>query len=239
MSLKTRTYRVGANAILRPATPRAHVALMPKSPPSPTVRAWFPTQIYCTPLQATGLTRFNTDLAHECRQLRDFDAAGRKWSAKNYPGGYTSYASMNTLQAFSSTFAGLEKKLTRHLRAFAAALDMDLRGRSVRMTDCWVNIMPEAAAHSMHLHPNSFISGTYYVATPPGCPGLKFEDPRLSSLMAAPPKLATARDANRLYPTYPAEAGNVILFESWLRHEVTQNRVAAERISISFNYAWA
>ena len=107
------------------------------------------------------------------------------------------------------------------------------------MTDCWVNIMPPTAAHSLHLHPNSFISGTYYVRTPAGCSGLKFEDPRLSKFMAAPPKLADAHEANRAYTTYPAEAGNVILFESWLRHEVAANRVDDERISISFNYAWA
>jgi uncharacterized protein (TIGR02466 family) len=99
--------------------------------------------------------------------------------------------------------------------------------------------MPETAAHSLHLHPLSFVSGTYYVVTPPGCPGLKFEDPRLSKFMAAPPKKAKARPANRPHIVYPAEAGQVILFESWLRHEVTANRIAAERISISFNYNWA
>lgn len=212
----------------------------PSSDRSP-LRSWFPTRIYHAPLQpdANRATRLNVELATECRQLRDYDADGRRWSAKNYPGGYTSYASLNALHHFSSTFAGLEKKIARHVRAFAKALDMDLRGREVRMTDCWVNIMPEHAAHSMHLHPNSFVSGTYYVVTPPGCPGLKFEDPRLASLMAAPPKIATVHDDNRAYVTYPAEAGKVILFESWLRHEVAQNRTTAERISISFNYAWS
>ncbi len=202
------------------------------------VRPWFPTLIYCEPLQATGLARLNDGLATECAQLRDFDAAGRRWSAKNYPDGYTSYASMNELHKFSSTFAALEQKLTRHVRAFARALGLDLRGRTVRMTDCWANLMPPAAAHSLHLHPLSFISGTYYVRTPAGCPGLKFEDPRLSKFMAAPPKRAAARPAVRTHVTYPAVAGNVILFESWLRHEVTSNRAAGERISISFNYAW-
>ena len=203
------------------------------------VRAWFPTHIYCEPLQKTGLARFNADLADECRRLRDFDAAGRKWSAKNYPGGYTSYASMNELHRFSSTFAALEKKFTRHVRAFARTLDMDLRGRSIRLTDLWVNIMPPTAAHSLHLHPLSFISGTYYVTTPAGCPGLKFEDPRLSKFMAAPPKLPGARRENQIHVTYPAAAGNVILFESWLRHEVAANRTTEERISVSFNFYWA
>ena len=202
-------------------------------------RVHFPTHIYCEQLQPSGLAKFNADLADECRQLRDYDDAGRKWSAKNYPGGYTSYASMNELHRFSSTFATLDKKFLRHARAFAKTLDFDLRGRSVRMTDCWVNIMPPTAAHSMHLHPLSFISGTYYVATPAGCPGLKFEDPRLDRFMAAPPRLPDHRPANRIHLTYPAVAGNIILFESWLRHEVTSNRVDAERISISFNFNWS
>ena len=138
------------------------------------VRSWFPTKIYCEPLQRGGIAGLNAGLAEECRRLRAYDASGRRWSRKHYPGGYTSYATMNELQRFSSTFAGLERKLMRHVRAFARALEFNVRGRSVRMTDCWVNIMPPAAAHSLHLHPLSFISGTYYAATPPGCPGLKF-----------------------------------------------------------------
>ncbi len=215
---------------------------MPKPtarPATSPVREWFPTRIYHAPLRAGDPARYNEDLAGECRQIRDYDDAGRKWSAKNYPGGYTSYASLNRLHEFSSTFGDLERRITRHVRAFAKALDMDLRGREVRMTDFWLNIMPPTAAHSMHLHPNSFISGTYYVATPPGCPGLKFEDPRLASLMAAPPKLPAAHPSNRPCITYQAAAGDVILFESWLRHEVAQNRAEDERISVSFNYAWS
>jgi uncharacterized protein (TIGR02466 family) len=202
-------------------------------------RSWFPTLIYCEPLAATGLERLNAGLAAECRSLRDFDKAGREWSRRNYPGGYTSYASLNELHHFSSTFTRLERRIARHVRSFARALDMDLRGRRIRMTDCWVNIMPPSAAHSLHLHPLAFVSGTYYVAAPRGCPGLKFEDPRLDRFMAAPPRLAGARRANLTHVTYPARAGNLVLFESWLRHEVAQNRAGAERISISFNYNWS
>lgn len=145
---------------------------------------------------------------------------------------------MNELHHFSSTFAALERKLTKHVIAFTKALELDVPKRGIRMTDCWVNIMPPTAAHSLHLHPLSFISGTYYVRTPRGCSGLKFEDPRLDRFMAAPPRRADARIENRPHVTYPAEAGNVILFESWLRHEVAANRVDEERISISFNYDW-
>jgi uncharacterized protein (TIGR02466 family) len=30
----------------------------------------------------------------------------------------------------------------------------------------------------------------------------------------------------------------LLLFESWLRHEVAPQARAAERVSISFNYSW-
>ncbi len=203
-----------------------------------SVTLHFPTYVYCEPLQKSGLNRFNDELVAECDQLRAFDEAGRKWSEKNYPGGYTSYASMNTLHRFSSTFEALERKLTKHVKAFAKTLDFDLRGANLHMTDCWVNMMPPGTTHGLHLHPLSFISGTYYVQTPTGCPGIKFEDPRLDRFMAAPPRKSGCRPENEPFVTYPAEAGNVILFESWLRHEVPANQVAEERISISFNYDW-
>ena len=199
----------------------------------------FPTFVYYEPLQKAGLVRFNDELATECDQLRAFDDSGRKWSESNYPGGYTSYASMNQLHKFSSTFETLERRLNRHIRAYSKKLDFDLRGREVYMTDCWVNMMPPGTTHSLHLHPLSFISGSYYVQTPLGCPGIKFEDPRLDRFMAAPPRKAKKAPENETFVTYPAEAGNVVLFESWLRHEVPANQVPENRISISFNYAWS
>lgn len=201
-------------------------------------RQHFTTSVYCAPLQARGLSKLNAELVQECEQLHDFDEDGRQWSEQNYPGGYTSYASMNELHRFSSTFEGLERKIARHVKAYARDLDFDLRGREIFMTDCWVNMMPPGTTHGLHLHPLSFISGTYYVQTPKGCPGIKFEDPRLDRFMAAPPRKAKMQPHNETFVTYPAEAGNVILFESWLRHEVPANQVEEERISISFNYGW-
>jgi uncharacterized protein (TIGR02466 family) len=56
--------------------------------------------------------------------------------------------------------------------------------------------------------------------------------------MAAPPRRAGAGRAHRAHLTYPARAGHLILFESWLRHGVAANPVDGERISISFNYNW-
>jgi uncharacterized protein (TIGR02466 family) len=202
------------------------------------IHSYFSTLVYTAALQRRGTPELNARLLEECRQLRTDDASGRRWSAANYPGGYTSYASAHRLQRLSPTFAELERKLARHVQAFAAAVEWDLAGRPLSMTDCWVNIMPRRNAHPAHLHPLSTLSGTYYVETPLGSPGLKFEDPRLERFMAAPPRARDARRVNRPWITLPARAGELLLFESWLRHEVLSNRDARERVSVSFNYSW-
>lgn len=201
-------------------------------------RRLFPTMIHVAPLQRSGLVAFNRRLFAECLQLRIDDAAGRRWSARNYPGGYTSYGSQSRMHRVSPTFAALERRLQRHVRTYAEALALDLEGRELAMTDCWVNLMPTGVAHGLHLHPVSTLSGTYYVRVPRGSPGLKFEDPRLERFMAAPPRRRDAAADLQPWQTVPARAGQVVLFESWLRHEVPASRAASLRVSISFNYNW-
>jgi uncharacterized protein (TIGR02466 family) len=198
----------------------------------------FPTHVYSARLTGAAGGRLNARLLRECRQLSLDDAAGRRWSAKSYPGGYTSYGSAHRMHRMSPTFAALERAIDRHVARFAGSLDLDLTGRELTMTDCWVNIMPHGTTHGLHLHPLATISGTYYVKTPRGCPGLKLEDPRLERMMAAPPRRATAARENKPWVVLPAAVGSVLLFESWLRHEVPANLTASKRISVSFNYGW-
>jgi uncharacterized protein (TIGR02466 family) len=202
-------------------------------------RALFPTLIYHAPLSGSGSSRFAATLADECAALAASDAAGRRWSARHYMGGYTSYGSLDRLHLVSSVFDALRKRIDRHVKTFAAALQYDLAGRKLALTDCWLNVMPAGVVHSLHLHPTSFISGTYYVAVPKGAGALKFEDPRLSRQMAAPPRRTDAPRAMRSFVEVPARTGDLLLFESWLRHEVPAARYKGERISISFNYGWS
>lgn len=203
------------------------------------IRALFPTLVLRESLERPGWPTFNRSLADECASLALSDAAGRRWSERHYLGGYTSYGSLDRLHLVSSLFDRLRRRIDPVVRRYARSLHYDLAGRTVAMTDCWANVMPSGVAHSMHIHPTSFISGTYYVAVPRGAGALKFEDPRLSRHMAAPPRRVDAPEAFRAFVRTPARAGDVILFESWLRHEVPAARFSGERISISFNYSWA
>ncbi len=205
------------------------------------VKLWFPTCVYESPLTSKSHEAFAGSLLEECHKVREGDSEGRLWCKENYPAGYTSYGTQRNLnRTFSAfaTFKELERKIWPHVERFADRLDMDLREASLAMTDCWVNIMSRDAVHPWHVHPGAVISGTYYVRTPPGCAGLSFEDPRAEKFVGTPPRRPDCRPANRHQITYDAEAGKVILFESWLRHEVATNPTQEERVSVSFNYTW-
>src|SRR3989344_2777347 len=129
------------------------------------IQSWFPTQIYIETLQRDRKkTRdLQKRLLHEIEDIRELDGAGIAWSKQNYGPGFTSYASANDLSRRSPTFAELERAIDVHVKKFAKALDLDLRGKKLEMTTCWVNVMPKGARHGMHLHPLSVVSGTFYV----------------------------------------------------------------------------
>jgi uncharacterized protein (TIGR02466 family) len=185
--------------------------------------------------------RLNTlikDLAIEIEKLSQVDAEGVQWSKKHYMGGYTSYGSMSQLHLFSTTFEHLKAKLDLMAAAFAKELEMDLSGKKLVLTNMWANLMPPGVVHTMHIHPLSTLSGTFYVETPKNCSALKFEDPRLVNFMASPPRRKNARGDNQRFISIAPSAGEVVMFESWMRHEVPPNPAKKNRLSVSFNYDW-
>jgi len=204
-----------------------------------SLRTLFVTQVYEASLAGErGFADFNAELEQACRMLAAEDRAGRAWCRENGYGGYTSYASLDDLPTRASVFGALKTRLDRHAGAFAEALALDLGRGRLRLDALWVNILKSGAAHSSHIHTHSVLSGTLYVAMPPGASALKLEDPRLAMMMAAPPRRADADERARTFVYLTPAVGDLVLWESWLRHEAMANGAKAERISISFNYGW-
>ena len=198
-----------------------------------TSRSLFATRFYNGALGRPALV---SELEEACRSLAEADEAGRRWSRAHGYRGYTSYASLNDLPARDPRFGELARLLNRHVAAFARDCAFDLSGRRLKLDSLWVNVLKPGGAHSGHIHPHSVVSGTVYVAVPPGSGALKLEDPRLPMMMAAPPRLAQAPEELRTFVYAEPKPGSVFLWESWLRHEVVPGTGKGERISISFNY---
>jgi uncharacterized protein (TIGR02466 family) len=190
----------------------------------------FPTRLYKAQISKLQ------GLEQTCLGLADEDLAGRRWSRDHGYGGYTSYASLNDLPRRASIFAELERVISGHVGKFARELQFDLAGRKLVLDSLWVNVMEKGAVHSPHIHPHSVISGTYYVTVPPKSGAIRFEDPRLPMMMAAPLRKAKARPENRSFVDVTPKPGMLLLWESWLRHGVEPNAARGRRISVSFNY---
>ena len=189
-------------------------------------RSLFATQLYEAEI---GDARLLTDLAHSIRALAQDDEAGRSWSKLHRYAGYTSYASLNDLPRRDPAFADLARLLSRHAAEFANECALNF-GRKPKLDSLWVNVLKAGGHHSGHIHPQSIISGTFYIEVHAGSGAIRFEDPRLPLMMAAPPRADT-------FVAVQPRAGLLLMWESWLRHEVLPGTGRGERLSISFNFA--
>ncbi|GGH40852.1 conserved hypothetical protein [Cribrihabitans marinus] len=198
----------------------------------------FVTRLYRAPLAELAPRIDPSELENSCLVIAEDDEAGQEWCAANGYPGYTSYASLTDLPWRFPVFADLVTALDAHVAAFAGDLEFDLDGRDLKLEDIWINILPEGGMHSSHIHPHSVISGTTYVAMPEGASALKLEDPRSARMMAAPTRVKGARRELQPFIYVQPDVGDVLLWESWLRHEVPMNMAEEERISVSFNYGW-
>jgi uncharacterized protein (TIGR02466 family) len=205
------------------------------------IRTLFATRVYHASLAGeAGYPAFNAELEAACRMLAREDNAGRAWSRANGYPGYTSYASLDDLPSRASVFGDLKRRLDRRAAAFGHELAFDLgHGGRLELDSLWVSLLRRGAGHSSHIHPSSVVSGVIYVAAPTGAGALRLEDPRLPLMMAAPPRRADAVESLETFVKLEPAAGTILMWESWLRHEVLPGAAKSDRISLSFNYAWA
>jgi uncharacterized protein (TIGR02466 family) len=195
------------------------------------MRQLFSTPLYEARLNDAGLLE---DLAHSIRTLAEDDGAGIQWSRDHGYKGYTSYASLNDLPRRDPAFEDLKRVLTKHAAAFAKELAWDVKPK---LNSLWANLLKGGGHHSAHIHPHSILSGTLYVEVPKGSGAIRFEDPRLPMMMAAPVRAEDAPEPLRQFVDIGPEPGLLLLWESWLRHEVRPHGGKGDRLSISFNFA--
>ena len=100
------------------------------------------------------------------------------------------------------------------------------------ITQLWGNKNPKGSKHHEHVHPNSIISGVFYLRQDPKLPPIQFSKSNQHGIKLDPKKYNTFNAETFLLPCV---AGELILFPSNLRHSVPQNQGEEERISLSFN----
>ncbi|NMG42625.1 hypothetical protein GPA22_02605 [Aromatoleum toluvorans] len=153
----------------------------------------------------------------------------RRDAAPLAPGqGWQSVQTLHRRAEFAELVACIDSVAKSVLRFLRTGYD------AVEITGCWANILAPGAAHAMHMHPNNFLSGVYYLRTSPGADTINFHDPRPQTALIRPPVVElTAENTDQVVVS--VTNGTLLMFPSYLQHSVDANGSEHERVSLSFN----
>jgi uncharacterized protein (TIGR02466 family) len=186
---------------------------------------WFPTPIWHFILE--DYRQLNETLLQEIRSEHQRNPQGEKRSNIL---GWHSESNLHRRE----NFAAFVKIISQNTLEVATALHWDLAKFSLEITGCWAIVNGKMAANSVHNHPNSILSGVYYLQAPENCGVISFYDPRSAAQMLMPP-MTEFSPWTLPKISYKPEAGTMLLFPSWLSHGVEMNLSEELRISLSFN----
>ena len=115
--------------------------------------------------------------------------------------------------------------------------EAELLDRKPKLGNMWANINYPNAYNKSHVHPNSLFSGVYYVKSLPNSGKLILRDHRPGSQSILPERKDIEHPPSLLSEVdMEPKEGRIIIFPSWLWHEVEPNKSNETRISISFNF---
>ena len=100
------------------------------------------------------------------------------------------------------------------------------------ITQCWANKNPPGSKHHEHVHPNSILSGVFYLRQDKTLPPIHFHKTNQHAMKLDPKKYNNLNSESFLLPCVD---GELLLFPSNLKHSVPINRGKEARISLSFN----
>jgi len=186
---------------------------------------WFPTPIWHFPI--ANYEELNADLLLEVKAEQERDRAGQQLS--NLLGWHSAsdLHKRDRLHHFTQI-------IHQNVLEVATFLQWDLQKFSFNISTCWAMVNSKFGSGTLHNHPNSILSGVYYLKTPENCGGIFFSDPRPASRMLNPP-LAEFNPWTLPKVTYQVSEGTMLLFPSWLLHGVEMNMNEEARVSLSFN----
>jgi uncharacterized protein (TIGR02466 family) len=186
---------------------------------------WFPTPIWHFNLD--NCDRLNNTLIREIKVEQQRDCQGQKRS--NVLG----WHSANDLHQRAS-FTEFTKIISEYVFEVATCLHWDLAKISLEIDSCWAIVNGKLASNSVHNHPNSVLSGVYYLQAPENSGVISFSDPRPAAQVLVPP-ITEFSPWTLPKISYKPQVGTMFIFPSWLLHSVEMNLSGELRISLSFN----
>lgn len=184
--------------------------------------------LFVTPIFSRNLSGFE-QLVSVVKNLRQND----KGKIKSNIGGWHSEENLHENQDFLLL---RDKILNFSTNAFKyAAVSDDF---TPVITNMWAIINRPGDYNRSHMHQNNYLSGVFYLKIPHNSGSLVFFDPRPQAEVISPPKTENEPINLSSLVNWDPKENDLIIFPSWLRHEVEINTSAEDRIVVSFNIAY-
>ena len=165
-----------------------------------------------------------------------------KFNADRYPFGYTSYASDINL-AQDARFQEITRRVLQEAKKFLVAMQMQTQAKvlkdlvpSLQVYDLFCNINRKYSAHGPHRHECVDLSAVYYVDVGEDPANFIAHSPTEPLLMHTRSQFfADKSPMAQEKQSFRPETGKLLMFPSWMMHEVQQQKTDSERVSLAFN----
>ncbi len=136
---------------------------------------------------------------------------------------------------FKDRLKNIKQFCEKHIKIYVEKVITPKEKLDFYITQSWINVTKPNECHHEHSHPNSIISGVFYIST--------IEDDKITFT----DENAKIKEMPKIEPKefhiwnsrtwlFPVNNNELILFPSWLRHQVDVNEKATtNRISLAFN----
>ena len=183
----------------------------------------FPTPIH--QFDVNGFSEIQDELIDYVYKMREKDPVGHTIS--NRRGWQSSCFSLENeddiLQNFLTNCLSEFPPIEKSIKLFVSA---------------WININPPEAFNLKHNHPTSDLSGVLWIKCSDNCGNIEFDNPSgFETYREIDSYIDDFKDRNNIYPAYcfPPTEGRILIFPSYLQHNVGENQSDEDRISVSFN----
>ena len=176
-------------------------------------------QIFPTPVL---ITMYQGDLSKELKYV-DYLPYKEQKANVNFKSQNTYLLEIEELKSIKDFFYESLNKYTKNIS------QSDQR---LVITQCWANKNPPGSKHHEHVHPNSILSGVFYLKQDKTLPPIQFAKSIQGAMKLDPKKYNNLNSESFLLP---CTDGELLLFPSNLKHSVPTNMGKEARISLSFN----
>lgn len=189
--------------------------------------------LFYNPIFPTLTAQVNLDLPVQKMAADSLQyAAGRE----NYEGGYTSFMTRDNLDNEIAGMTELKSAIFGISQSFAREMKWEVNAEKCSI-QVWLNVMKKGGHHGHHNHPGSVFSGVFYVQGDEEASPLAFQSP-IAFFRMHEPRVQRAEDMNAFSALdlfIPVKVNSLLIWPSWLLHNVPLNKSSIPRISFSFN----